>query len=118
AQLLLAIPMKGLRACPTMPVGPHDSTDLPPHPVRHQDDAGRGVVLLLPQDDDAHLMVDVRDAQRAGEVPLPPAPLTQFLAHAGIDPSGQRRGLEDSPLVLQLAVELERADVAPPLPAR
>src|SRR5438552_9085089 len=46
AQLLLAIPMKGLRAYPTMPVRPHDAAGLPAHPVGHQDDPGRRVVLL------------------------------------------------------------------------
>src|SRR5437763_15529306 len=38
AQLLLAIPMKGLCACPTMPIGPHHPRYLPLNPVRHQHD--------------------------------------------------------------------------------
>src|SRR5438270_3670839 len=35
--LLLAVPMEGLRARPALPVHPHDPTDLPGDPVGHQD---------------------------------------------------------------------------------
>src|SRR3954447_6153670 len=37
AQLLLAIPMKGLCARPTMPVGPYDPTGLPLDTIADQD---------------------------------------------------------------------------------
>ena len=41
-----------------------------------------------------------------------PVPFPQRLAHARVDLGGQLRRLEDAPLVFQLAVELERADIA------
>src|SRR6478672_13891387 len=72
AQLLLTIPMKGFRAGPTMPVTTHNPTDLPLKPIRHQDDPRRRLILPVPNDDDPNLMVDVRDPQSAGKVPLPP----------------------------------------------
>ena len=112
AQLLLAIPMERFRACPTIPVRSHDAAHLPVDPIGRQDDSRRRIVSSLPQDDDTHLVLDIRDAQRAGEVPLLPVPFPQRLAHARVDTGCQRRGLEDAPLGLQLAVELERADVA------
>ena len=40
AKLLLTVPMKGLRACPAMPVRPHDPTHFPGDPIGHQDLAG------------------------------------------------------------------------------
>ncbi len=39
AQRLLALPRKGFRACPTLPLDAHDATDLPAHSVRHQEEA-------------------------------------------------------------------------------
>ena len=50
AQLLLAIPMKGLRACPAVPVAAHDATGFPRGAVRDQHDPGLGVVLVPPDD--------------------------------------------------------------------
>src|ERR1700719_1339698 len=72
AQLLLTIPMKGFRTGPTMPIATHDPTDFPLNPIRHQDDPWRRVLLLVPNDDNANLVLDVRDPQGAGEVPLRP----------------------------------------------
>ena len=112
AQLLLAIPMKGLRACPATPIHTHDACDFPLHPVGHQDDARLGVLPLRPEQDDPYLVADVRNAQRAGEVPLLLVALTQQLAHAGIDLGRQLGSLLPLALVLQLAVELQGADVA------
>src|ERR1700730_799414 len=70
AQLLLAIPMKSLRAGPTMPIGAHDARDLPLHPVGHQHDPRFLVLLMTPEDDDAHFVLHVRDMHGAREVPL------------------------------------------------
>src|SRR4051794_33402597 len=112
AQLLLAIPMKGLRACPPIPITPYNPADFPPNPVGHQDNAWRGVVAAVPQDNNPNTVLHVRDTQGTGEVPLRVLALPQRLAHAGFDLSRQRRRLEQLPLVRQLAIELERADVA------
>ena len=70
AQLLLAVPMKGFGACPAMPVHAHDACDFPLRPVGHQDDARLGVLAVRPQQHHPHLVADVGDAQRTGEVPI------------------------------------------------
>src|SRR5262245_16604270 len=46
AELLLAVPVEGLRTCPTLPIGPHDSTHLPCDSVRHQDLEGLVIVPI------------------------------------------------------------------------
>ena len=118
AQLLLAIPMKGLGACPAMAITAHDPMDFPLNSVRDQDDAWRGLVLVVPQDHDPDLMAHLRKTQGAGEVPLGLLPFPQRFSQRRRDARRQFRGLENMPLVLHLAVELERADVGPRLPIR
>src|SRR3954453_3354204 len=71
AQLLLALAMERLRACPAVPIAAHRSINLPLHAIAHQDDARRRVLRPVPDDYDADLMAHVRQAQRAREVPLP-----------------------------------------------
>src|SRR4051812_45160775 len=67
SELLLAVPMEGLRPCPAMPVPPHDPTPLPGDPIRHQDLHRLRVLAIPPQDHDPHLVLHVRDADRHGE---------------------------------------------------
>src|SRR5512143_2517723 len=78
--LLFAVPMKGLRPRPAMPIHPHDPTHLPGDPVRHQDLATPFVIAVMPQDDDPHLVLHAGDAHRHREVPLPPLPDPHLLA--------------------------------------
>ena len=49
AELLLTVPMKGLRTCPAMPVHPHDPTHFPGDPIGHQDLAGLVIVPIPPE---------------------------------------------------------------------
>jgi hypothetical protein len=56
AQLLLAIPMKGFRARPTMPISPYDARHLPLNPIGHQNDPRLLILLMTPNDDDADLV--------------------------------------------------------------
>src|SRR3954447_12956614 len=51
-ELLLAVPMEGLRPRPTMPVHPYDPTGLPGDPVGHQDLDRPRVLTILPEDHD------------------------------------------------------------------
>src|SRR5207237_8504000 len=111
AQLLLALPMKGLRARPATPIHAHDACDFPLHPISHQDDPWLRVLPLRPEQNDSYLVADVRNTQRAGEIPLLLVALTQQLAHAGVDLGRQLGSLLKPALVLQLAVELQGADV-------
>ena len=112
-ELLLAVPMKGLRARPAMPVNPHDPTHLPGDPVGHQDLHGSRIVSIPPHDHDPDLVIHLRDAHRHGEVPLPLVADPHLLAVPRRDRGRQFVGLDDLPLPLQLAVALQVADVAP-----
>src|SRR3954465_11600254 len=55
SELLLAVPMEGLRARPAMPVHPHDPAHLPGDTIRHQDLATLLVLAVMPEEDDPHL---------------------------------------------------------------
>ena len=117
-ELLLAVPMKGLRTRPAIPVDLQDSRHLPGDPIGHQDFDRFGVVAIPPQDHDPHLVFDVRNPHRRREIPLPSISLPQFLAILRRDRGGQVAGLDDPTLPLQIAVSLQVADVAsgPPEP--
>src|SRR5512135_1676142 len=112
-KLLLAVPMKGLRPCPAMPVHPHDPTHLPGDPIRHQDLDARLIVTIPPEDHDPNLVLHIGDAHRHGEVPLPLVPDPQFLPVRRRDRRRQLTRLDRLSLPLQLAVGLQVTDVAP-----
>ena len=118
AQLLLAIPMKGFRACPTMAVHPYHTTDFPAHPVGHQDNARRRGIAFRPEDHNPNFMLHVGQPQRTGKIPLPPVPLAKWFAQRWGNGSCQGVGLEQAPAIDQVAVELEGADIATRLPVR
>src|ERR1700683_3309350 len=100
AQLLLAIPVEGLRAGPTMAVHPQNTTNFPGCPIADQYFGRFGIVLVLPENDNTHLMVHVGNVHTGCEVPLTAlADLNQFAA------------VPD-----QLAIELQVADVGTRLP--
>src|SRR5690348_15730789 len=88
-QLLLAIPMKGFRSCPTMPVTLDNAVHLPVQVIRDQDDPGLFVVTALPENKDANFVIDVGNPQRTGEVPLLAALDTYRLADRRVDASRQ-----------------------------
>src|SRR3954468_1167087 len=118
AELLLTVPMKGLRACPAMPVHPHDPTHFPGDPIGHQDLAGFPIVPVPPEYHDPNLVLHVGDAYAHREVPLPSLTNPHLLAIAGGDRGRQIVGFDDLSLPLQLAVTLEVADIPPgPSPA-
>src|SRR5438874_1177740 len=62
--------MKCFRAGPTMPIGTHDPTGFPLNTVRHQYNAGLAIIFLVPNNQDTDFVLNVRNAQRASEVPL------------------------------------------------
>src|SRR3954462_7709455 len=62
SELLLAVPMEGLRARPAMAVHPHDPAHLPGATIRHKDLATPLVITVMPEDDDPHLVLHVWEA--------------------------------------------------------
>lgn len=59
AKLLLAVPMKGLRARPTLPVNTQYPVRFPGDPVRHQHLARACSPLLAPQHKNQHLVIQL-----------------------------------------------------------
>ena len=111
AKLLLTVPMIGLRACPTMPIRSHHTTHLPGRPVGHDNLARFRVAAMIPEDDDAHLVIDFGNMQRASEAPLPLVAATEFLAV--FRRNGRRQGVHPKflSLPLHLAIELHVAHI-------
>ena len=60
AEFLLAVSVKSFRACPTTAIGFHDAFGVPKNSIRHQYLTRFRIVLILPQDHDANLVVDIR----------------------------------------------------------
>ena len=72
AQLLLAVPMKGLRACPTISIHVQHALRFPTHTVADQDLTRARVPSMVPEDQDAYFVIHFGNMDRAGEVPLSP----------------------------------------------
>ena len=70
AKLLLAVPMKGLRACPAIAINQQDPSDFPASAVGDQDLAGFTIAFPIPDNDDSYFMLDIRDADSCREIPL------------------------------------------------
>jgi hypothetical protein len=83
-QLLLAVPMKRLGACPAVSIHQHRANHLSDQPITHQRFTRR-LFALLPKQDNPHGMRDVRNPHLFTEVPEPLLPIrTGFLACQGI----------------------------------
>jgi len=113
AKLLLTVPMIGLRSCPAMSIGLQYATHFPCCPVGDQDLARFGVTAVIPKDDDTYFVVYFGNVQCTGEAPLPLVAATQFLAVFRRDRSRHCIGPQFLSLPLQLAIELQVADVPP-----
>jgi hypothetical protein len=111
AELLLAVPVKGLRPRPAMVVDSHDSTHLPGDPIGHQNLARFFIILVSPDDHNPNLVVHFGDSHGHGKVPLPLVADPHLLAVASRDRGRQVVGLDDLPLEFQLAVELQVTDI-------
>ena len=59
--LLLAVPMKRLGACPSMPIYQHHTNYFPPQPIAHQGFTRVLIVSLTPKQHNPHGMPDVRN---------------------------------------------------------
>ena len=80
AQLLLAVPMKGLRACPTITIRFQDPLRFPTHTVGDQDLTRACIAPMIPEDQDAYFVIHFGNVDRAGEIPLPLVATAKFFA--------------------------------------
>ena len=115
SQMLLAVPMKRLCACPATAISSHDASHFPSGAVRHQDLTSLGISAVVPQDDDSHFMVHLRDAHGTSKVPLPRITAAKFLAALAWDRGGELVEPHDLSSVFDLAIELHVSDVCPRL---
>src|SRR5262249_17853700 len=69
-QMLLPVPIKGLRDSPALAIGLQDAMDLPVGAIGNQDFDWVCIALLARQHHNPHGMVDSWDADTLGEVPV------------------------------------------------
>src|SRR3989304_6237337 len=112
AQLLLSVPVEGRRAGPAIFVNQEDSHYVPGDAVGYQNLAGFFVSFFVPNNDDPYFVVDSGYMQAHGEVPLLLVSAMEGFAALGIDLGGQFVGADYFALPLQLAIELQVADIA------
>ena len=80
AQMLLPVPMEGLRSCPALPIHLEDAMHFPIRSIGDQDLAWFGIPLLSPQHHDPYRVVDARNADTLAEIPLDLAVCGRLLA--------------------------------------
>ncbi len=73
-QMLLAVPVKGFGAGPTLPIGFEDGADVPVNSIGDQDLGGLAAVFSVPQNHQADRMIHVGDRDDFGEIPLQLSP--------------------------------------------
>jgi hypothetical protein len=80
AQLLLAVPMKSLRACPTISIHVQHTLRFPAHAVADQDLTRACIPSMVPDDQDAYFVIYFGEVDRAGKVPLPFVATAKFFS--------------------------------------
>ena len=110
--MLLAVPMKGLRARPAFAVDVQYATDLPIHPVGHQVLDRLPAVFSIPQNHQANGMIDVGKTHGPGEKPLFAIADVDLFAVLGGDPVGPLGRLHLSALEADLTVAFKIPHVA------
>jgi len=112
AQFLLAVPMKGLRSRPTIPIDFQNPHYFSTYTVGHQHFLWFAVWTVVPNDYDSHFMVHVGNTTREREVPLTLVTTAKLLLVSRIDVDGQFVDSLDFPFPFHLAVHLQVANVA------
>ena len=112
AQLLLSVPMKGLRAGPAIFVNQENSHHVPGDAVGYQNLAGFFVSFFVPNNNYPHFVVDSGYMQGHGEMPLLFSSTMERFAAFGIDLGGEFVGADYLALPLDLAIEFQVADIA------
>ena len=70
SQFLLAVSVNGFRAAPATAIRLDDAFSVPKNSIRRHDLSRLGIVLRLPQDHDANLVVDIRHFDAHTQIPL------------------------------------------------
>src|SRR5262245_35667689 len=70
AQMLLAVPMEGLCSCPALAIALEDAMHFPIGAISDEYLAWFGISLLLPQHHNPNRVLDTRNADALGEIPL------------------------------------------------
>src|SRR5436853_4844471 len=114
AQMLLPVPMEGLRSCPALAIGFEDPMHFPIGPIADQHLARLGIALSFPQHHDPYRMRDPRNADTLGEVPLLLVIDTRFAptqrSQFGLHPL---TGFPVASIDADRTIELQIADVIP-----
>jgi len=111
AQMLLAVPMEALRACPTVSIDPQNPCYFPVRTIRYQDLLGLLVLTLGPQDHQSNFVSYARNPHTLGKGPLSRAVDVDFLAVSRHNLGGKVLGLDLAARHQQLAGEGQSADV-------
>src|SRR6266849_4785833 len=114
AQVLLPVPMEGLRSRPAFPIGLEDAMDFPIGAIGNQDLARFAGPFLRPQHHDPHRMGKGRDADALGEIPLGQASHADLVATSRTE-IGRNPVADDALLSVDadLAVGLQVAYIGP-----
>jgi hypothetical protein len=70
AEMLLGVPMKRLRACPSFPVDSKDACDIPEDAIGNEEFPGLTVTPTRPEDHETNLVVNTGELHGLREVPL------------------------------------------------
>jgi len=111
AQLLLTVPMKGLRACPAISIHIQDPLRFPTHAVGNQDFTRTRIAPMVPENQNAYFVIHFGKADRAGEVPLPLVATPKFFARFRRDGGGQCFGFDFLAAIPNLAIHFQVAHV-------
>ena len=112
AQLLLAVPMVGLGACPATTIAANDACDFPLGPIGDQYFGRSLVSAIVPQNHDSHLVIHVWQTNRAGEIPLSLVATAKLLAIDLRNGSGKILCLDLFAFETDLAIEFQVTDVS------
>jgi len=111
AQLLFAVPMEGLGACPATTITAHNARCFPGRPIGNQDLRGAGIATILPQDQNPHGMIYIRHPYGAGEVPLPHIATAKFFTVFARNRCGKILRFTFPAFEPQFAIELQVTDI-------
>ena len=104
AQILLAVAMKGLRACPALSIRFQNAIDFPAGSIRHQNFGWQLIPPIAPQDHDAYRMRHLWQPHGGCVIPLTIIAATDFLFLLSFDRCSKLTGVDRATTNLQFAI--------------